>query len=900
MPQDNSNPASNASANTTPNAAPNAPFDNNSVPIEKLTPMLRQYVSLKNERPDVVLLMRVGDFYEAYGQDAETIAGELHITLTGREITGMERRFPMAGVPHHALDRYLARLVRLGYKVAICDQVEDPKHAKGLVKRRVTRVVTPGTLVEDALLDAKSNNYLVAAVLGTPAIGVGVVDVSTGEFLITEMDTAVGLSKVVEEVTRLCPAECLIPGGMDDLAEAIQTACPATITRLASESLPRSARTALLEHFNVPTLRGFGCDEFSTGLDAAAALLCYLRDTHQGAIAHIRTLATYSVGDCMILDAPARRNLELTQGLADGAKNKSLLSVLDATQTALGARLLKKWLDAPLLSVEKIEKRLNAVQAFYDEPLVRGDVRDVLRGVADLERLMARISTTAANARDLSALLLSLQKLPHVASLAFPIEDETVRSWCAAIHDVPQVSDVLFRALADEPPLSLRDGGLIKDGYDADLDELREISRGGKTWIAALEADEREKTNIKSLKVGFNAVFGYYIEVSRPNLSLVPADYIRKQTTAQGERFITPALKEMEAKVLGAEEKITAREYDLFCALRDTVATYAREVLAVAYAVAQLDAASALAEVAVRDRYVRPIVDGGAVLEIKNGRHPVVEKLVESVFIPNDTLLDNGPNQLHVITGPNASGKSTVLRQVALITLLAQVGSFVPADYARIGIVDRIFTRVGAHDDLASGQSTFMVEMTETAAILNNATDRSLVILDEIGRGTSTWDGVSIAWAVAEYLTQLGCKTLFATHYHLLNELEKTHPTVRNFRIAVKETGERIVWLRKIVAGGTDKSYGVQVARMAGLPPGVIVRAQEILRDLEKQNKTKREGLASGNTQIPLPAPRMQMTLFEAETHPVLEELRHLDLSTMSPIEALNALYRLQKESKEK
>ncbi len=881
------------------NAAPAVPFDNNSVPPEKLTPMLRQYVTLKNERPDVVLLMRVGDFYEAYGEDAETIAAPLNITLTGREIQGMEQRFPMAGVPHHALDRYLARLVRMGFKVAICDQVEDPKQAKGLVKRRVTRVVTPGTIVEDALLDAKSNNYLVAAVLGNPAIGVGVVDVSTGEFLITEIENEAGLAKVVEEVTRICPAECLIPGGMDDLADAIHASCPATITRLATGDLPRSSRTALLEHFNVPSLRGFGCDEFSTGLDAAAALLTYLRDTHQGAIGHIRTLATYSVGDAMILDAPARRNLELTQGLADGARSKSLLSVLDATQTALGARLLKKWLDAPLLSVEKIDLRLNAVQSFYDEPLVRGDLRDVLRGIADLERLMARISTTAANARDLLALNLSLQKLPHVSRLAAPIADSTVRGWCDLITDVPQVSHLLDRALADEPPLSLREGGLIRDGFDADLDELREISRGGKTWIASLETEEREKTGIKSLKVGYNAVFGYYIEVSRPNLALVPADYIRKQTTAVGERFITPGLKEMEAKVLGAEEKITAREYDLFCGLRDTVATYAHDVLIVAHAVAQLDAASALAEVAVRDRYVRPVVDNGAVLAIKNGRHPVVEKLVESVFIPNDTLLDNGPSQLHVITGPNSSGKSTVLRQVALITLLAQVGSFVPADYARIGIVDRIFTRVGAHDDLASGQSTFMVEMTETAAILNNATERSLVILDEIGRGTSTFDGVSIAWAVAEYLAQLGCKTLFATHYHLLNELEKNQPSVRNFRIAVKETGDRIVWLRKIVAGGTDKSYGVQVARMAGLPPEVITRAQDILRDLEKQGKGKRDLLGGGVT-VPAQTARMQMTLFEAEAHPVLEELRQIDLSTTSPIEALNLLYRLQKEAKEK
>jgi len=871
-----------------------------SVPLEKLSPMLRQYVQLKDERPDVVLLMRVGDFFEAYGEDAELIARELEITLTGREIQGMAERYPMAGVPFHALDRYLARLVQKGFKVAICDQVEDPKQAKGLVKRRVTRVVTPGTLVEDALLDAKSNNYLVAALLGEPVCGVGVVDVSTGEFLVTEIPADAGIKRIVEEVTRLCPAECLVPEGMDELAEAIREACPATLTRLARKDMPRSSRTALLEHFETATLRGFGCDDYTAGLDAAAALLSYLKNTHMGAVAHIRTLATYSVEDAMTLDAPARRNLELTSGLADGAKGKSLLAVLDATQTSMGGRLLKKWLDAPLLSVRRIERRLDAVEAFHADPIVRGDVRDALRGVADLERLTARISTGTANARDLVSLRLSLEVVPEIAERASVIEDSSVRALLESMDGLPEVTDPIARGLVDEPPLSLREGGLIRDGFDPDLDDLRQISRGGKSWIAEMETAERERTGIRSLKVGYNSVFGYYIEVSRPNLPSVPKEYIRKQTTAQGERFITPDLKEMEAKVLGAEEKITSREYDLFCGLRDTVATQAAAIIAVAQAVARLDVVAALAEVAVNNRYVRPIVDDSPLIEIKAGRHPVVEKLAgHAVFIPNDTLLDNGPNQLHVITGPNSSGKSTVLRQVALITLLAQVGSFVPADYARIGLVDRIFTRVGAHDDLAAGQSTFMVEMTETANILNNATERSLVILDEIGRGTSTFDGVSIAWAVAEYLAQRGCKTLFATHYHLLNELEKQIPSVRNFRIAVKETGDRIVWLRKIVAGGTDKSYGIQVARMAGLPPEVIGRAQEVLTDLEREGRAKRDTLGGGA--VPTPKmQRVQMSLFEAEPHPVLEQIRRADLSTLSPIEALNLLYQLQKDAKQK
>ena len=877
------------------------------VPPDKLTPMLRQYVELKAERPDVVLLMRVGDFYEAYGEDAETIARELQITLTGREVQGLDEKFPMAGVPFHALDRYLARLVQKGFKVAICDQVEDPKQAKGLVKRRVTRVVTPGTLVEDALLDAKSNNYLVAAILGEPVCGVGVVDVSTGEFLVTEIPADAGLPKVVEEVARLCPAECLVPEGMDDLAEALRAACPATLTTLGRDKMPRSARTLLLEHFGTTTLRGYGCEDFSAGLDAAAALLGYLRETHMGAVAHIRTLATYSVHDAMVLDAPARRNLELTAGLADGAKGKSLLSVLDATQTSMGGRLLKKWLDAPLLSVERINRRLDAVESLHEDPLIRGDVRDALRGVSDLERLMARISTGTANARDLVALRESLGRVPEVAARAAQIENEPVRALLAEMDGLPEVTDLLARSIVDEPPLSLREGGLIKDGFDADLDELRAISRGGKNWIAEMEKAERERTGIKSLKVGYNAVFGYYIEVSRPNLPQVPDSYIRKQTTAQGERFITPDLKEMEAKVLGAEEKIVAREYDLFCRVRDTVATHAAPVLKVAQAVARLDVIAALAEVASASDYTRPVVDSGDVIEIKAGRHPVVEKLNgATAFIPNDVLLDAGPNQVHIITGPNMAGKSTVLRQVALIALLAQVGSFVPADYARIGLIDRIFTRVGAHDDLASGQSTFMVEMTETADILNNATERSLVVLDEIGRGTSTFDGLSIAWAVAEYLAQRGCKTLFATHYHHLNDLEKSLPGVRNFRIAVKETGDRIVWLRKIVAGGTDKSYGIQVARMAGLPPDVIARAQEVLHDLERTDRARRDtpapreaGIAP-KTQSQATVARMQMTLFEAEPHPVLEHLRGLDLSTLSPIEALNLLYQLQKDAKEK
>ena len=866
---------------------------------EKLTPMLRLYVDLKSERPDALLLMRVGDFFEAYGDDAETIARELEITLTGRDIQGVSERYPMAGVPHHALDRYLARLVQKGFKVAICDQVENPKDAKGLVKRAVTRVVTPGTLVEDGLLDSKTNNYLVAVFLNAAVAGLGVVDVSTGEFLVTEIPGAgaSNLTGLIGEVVRLRPAECLIPEGLDAVAEAIRGACGATLTRLAADRMPRKPREALLEHFGVTTLRGFGCEDYTAGLAAAAAALGYLYATQMGSVAHITALSAYSTADGMVLDASARRNLELTAGLYDSAKSKSLLSVLDVTQTSMGGRLLKKWLDAPLLSVERIESRLDAVDALFSDALNRADLRDSLRPIADFERLLARLSTGAANARDLVALRASLEALPAVAAHAASVGSPIVRELAAALGEVPAGALELLAAIAAEPPLTVREGNLIKDGFDTALDALREISRGGKTWIATLESAERERTGIKNLKIGFNSVFGYYIEVSRSNLTAVPPEYIRKQTTATGERYITSDLKEMEAKVLGAEEKINVREYELFVDMRDSVArSHGVEILRIAGAIARLDVFAALAEVAQISRFVRPVVDGGDVIDIRGGRHPVVEKLMGGAnFIPNDTLL-NSESQVHIITGPNSAGKSTVLRQVALIVLLAQVGSFVPADYARIGIVDRIFTRVGAHDDLAAGQSTFMVEMTEAAEILHSATERSLVILDEIGRGTSTYDGLSIAWSVAEFLSARGCKTLFATHYHLLNDLEKQLKNVKNFRIAVKETGERIVWLRKVLPGGTDKSYGIQVARMAGVPASVIERAREILTDLEKGGENRRDLLHGGR--VSAKTKKFQLTLFEADEHPVIMQLKNLDLNMLTPVEALIELQKLQQQSK--
>ncbi len=872
-------------------------------PPKNLTPMLRQYFDFKAERPDVVLLMRVGDFYEAYGDDAETIARELEITLTGREDKQAGARIPMAGVPHHAMERYVARLIGKGHKVAVCDQVEDPKQAKGLVKRRVTRVLTPGTIVEDAMLDARTNNYLVAAVSGakTPS-GVGVVDVSTGEFLATELPCEAGLEKVVEEILRLSPAECLLLPGMEELAELIKAATSATVTFHQPHEARKTSRQVLLDHFGTPSLRGYGAEQMTAGLDAAALVLDYVKQTQQSAVSHIRSLATYSTENYMVLDAAARRNLELTHSLAEGAKSKSLVSILDRTVTPLGGRLLRKWFDQPLLALDKIHNRQSAVAEAAGDALLRGDLRDSLRRIADLERLTARICSGAANARDLISLKQSLEALPDVtAALARAPEGGALAPMRAVVADSPpDLLDLLEAAIQPEPPVLLREGGLIRDGHNEELDALRELRSGGKAFIAQIEETERARTNIKGLKVGFNSVFGYYIEISKAAGAIqVPADYQRKQTTANAERYITPALKEYEAQVLGAEEKIFDLEFKLFVGIRDEIADrYTGQVLKLAKTLARLDVFAGLAEVALQGRFVRPDVHDGDGLDIVAGRHPVVESLQSgTLFVPNDTHLDGGDARLHIITGPNSAGKSTYLRQVALIVLLAQIGSFVPADSASLGLVDRIFTRVGAHDDLASGQSTFMVEMNETASILNNATPRSLVILDEVGRGTSTYDGLALAWAITEYLHAVGVKTLFATHYHHLNELEKTLAGVKNYRVAVKEQGDHIVWLRKIMPGGTDKSYGIQVAKLAGVPDPVLRRAREVLKTLEAMGKGEGAvGDAGAGARLSEQTQRLQATLFEAERHPVLDELGGLDLGTLSPIEALTKLYDLQRK----
>ncbi|MCE5199205.1 MAG: DNA mismatch repair protein MutS [Armatimonadota bacterium] len=856
--------------------------------------MVAQYQAIKEQYPDVILMFRLGDFYEMFGDDAAIASRELEIVLTSRS-QGYAADVPMCGFPHHAVERYVARLISKGYRVAICDQLEDPKKTKKIVKRGVTRVVTPGTVLEDGMLDAKANNYLVAIASEPDIYGVAVVDVSTGEFAVTEINSKDASHRLLEELGRLAPAEVLVKEIDADLSEPIRRGTSASVTKYQDNSIYRkSAREMLTEHFHTDSLRGFGAEDMSVGLEAAAMVLDYLKQTNANALQSIAGMMTYSTSGFMVLDAAARRNLELTHSMSAETRGASLLSIIDKSRTAMGGRLLRKWLDQPLLDVKQINRRLDSVEEFYNDALLRGDVREILGGVQDLERLMARIVAESANARDLVGLAQSIKKLPELTAVLQNVQTERLKTLTSAVEFLEPLVELIEKAIVQDPPLLVREGGIIAEGYNPDLDELRLASRDGKAWIATLESDERERTGIRNLKVGYNSVFGYYLEVTKPNLHLVPEDYIRKQTTTNSERFITPSLKEMEAKVLGADEKAAELEYKIFCEVRNSVADEALKVVKVARAVAEVDVLAALAEIAAAKGFVKPLVDDGDDIRIRNGRHPVVEHFIQERFVPNDTVVNCDSDQLLIITGPNMAGKSTYLRQVALITLLAQMGSFVPADEAVVGVVDRIFTRVGAHDELASGQSTFMVEMNETASILNNATRRSLIVLDEIGRGTSTYDGLSIAWAVAEQINALGAKTLFATHYHHLNELEKQLKGVKNYRIAVREEKDRIVWLRKIMPGGTDRSYGIEVARLAGLPPEAIERAKEILKELESNGTSSR---ATGKgAKVSAKRETLQLTLFEGEKHPVIDEIEKLDIATMSPIEAMNKLYDIQKQ----
>jgi DNA mismatch repair protein MutS len=860
--------------------------------------MLQQYFAAKAEHPGVLLAMRVGDFYEFYGEDAETAAGALEITLTGRE-DGGNGRIPMAGVPFHSVEKYLARLLQKGLKVALCDQLEDPKAAKGLVKRGVTRVLTPGTLVEDSMLQSGQNSFLAAICVQDGRAGLAILDPSTGEFAVTELTGESTQELLLQELARIRPTELLVGPSAEAYGELAAGSLGSAVTELPALSFDRACRK-LTDQLQVANLQGFGCDDKPSAVVAASMILAYA-EKNRLPLSHVDSLSTYSVDGFMRLDPATRRSLELTQNMADGSRKFTLLSVLDETVTAMGARLLRRWVDQPLLDLGQIVSRQEAVERLVTQALVRGDLRDAMRRLSDLERLVSRTATGLAGPRDLVALRNSLMALPTLAEPLLKVGLGRIQELREQMADHREVAHLLDQALVADPPHSLREGGVIREGYDLELDKLRDLGKNGKSYIASLEQSERQKTGLSNLKVGFNSVFGYYLEVSKAYSDRVPAEYIRKQTTANAERYITAELKEHESLVLGAEEKATSLETDLFNRLRLRVAEHAKSLLQTARALAELDTLCSLAEVSSRRGYTKPELVDDDVVDIAGGRHPVVEASATG-FVPNDTALgrwgdgalgedssSTTPERLNaptphviILTGPNMAGKSTYLRQNALIVLMAQLGAFVPAKRARLGLCDRIFARIGAKDELALGQSTFMVEMVESANILNHATARSLVILDEVGRGTSTYDGLAIAWAMIEHLAQVGAKTMFATHYHQLNALAEQMPGVANFRVAVEEFGDDIVWTHRVLPGGTDRSYGIHVARMAGVPPTVLKRAGEILAELEEKSDAPKA--IQTNTQ------KLQMTLFEFEEPPVVKELQKLDVNRLTPLEALRVL----------
>jgi len=862
------------------------------------TPARKQYLQIKAQYPDAIVLFRLGDFYETFDDDAKIVAQVCDIVLTSRPV-GTGQRVPLAGVPYHAVDVYLAKLIAAGYKVAVVDQLGNTP-IKGLVPRQVSRVVTPGTVVEPALLDDKRNNYLCALVVDGQRAGVAYADITTGEFATGEFH-AEGQESVWrlvrEELARLQPAELLIP-------QSLSTSWTAQANGIAGHLAPcpdwhfelENARRALLDMFQVASLAGFGCEGKPSAIRAAGAIVHYLQETQKAALDHLTTLTTYSAHDFMTLDPATRRNLELVQTIREGKTAGSLLGVLDATRTAMGGRLLRQWLTQPLLDLERLNRRLDAIQTLVENTALRTQIRDALKNLPDLERLIGRVVQRIAGPRDLLGIRRALEAVPvlRTALAGQPQPVQAITDLISQLEGRDEIAELIAQAIVEDAPAVMAAGDVIRPGFSAELDNLLLATREAKTWIANLEKVERQRTGIKNLKVGYNKVFGYYIEVTKSNLDAVPTDYIRKQTLVNAERFITPELKEYEALVLNAEERKQEIETRLFHEVCTRVAAAAEPILRTARAIGRLDVLAALAQVAVGNRYVRPVLTDDDELCIVAGRHPVVELSMRSEpFIPNDTRM-SAQEAIHIITGPNMSGKSTYIRQVALIVLMAQIGSFVPADQARIGLVDRIFTRIGAQDEISAGQSTFMVEMVEAAYILNHATSRSLIILDEIGRGTSTYDGISIAWAMVEYIhnhPRLGAKTLFATHYHELTDLERILPRVRNYNVAVSEQGDRVVFLHHIVPGGADKSYGIHVAQLAGLPRPVIRRAQEILAELEKEAA---EGvpIRTAGQKVKPKVEVLQLPLFGAP-NPVVEALKQLDVNAMSPIEALTKLFEL-------
>lgn len=884
-----------------------------------LSPMMQKYVETKEQYKDCILLYRLGDFYEMFFDDAKTASKVLDLTLTGKSC-GLEERAPMCGIPYHAVDSYIDKLVRSGYKVAVCDQMEDPRQAKGLVKRAVTRIVTPGTNTSATSLDESRNNFLMCIVYTSNAIGVSYADVSTGVFYVTEFDTR---DKLIDEIYKVMPSEIIcndsfMVSGID--LQELKDKYNVMISSVNPEYFDEDrCEKALKDHFHVADLSGLGLDWLTIGITAAGAVMEYLTQTQKISLAHINEIKPYKSSSFMIIDRSTRRNLELCETMREKEKRGSLFWVLDKTKTAMGARLLRTSIEQPLIDINEINRRQDAVAALKDNAMAREELREYLSGVYDLERLISRISYKSASPRDLIALRSSLYMLPQIKNVLQDVGSDNLKSIRENMDTMDDLYDLLEKSIADEPPLSVHEGGIIKKGYNADVDRLSAAGTDGKKWLSDLLEKEREETGIKNLKLKYNKVFGYYLEVTNSFKSMVPDSWMRKQTLVNAERYTTPELKEMEEEILGSRDRLYTLEYDIFSEIRDEIYSNIDRLRKQASMIAEIDMMASLAVAAEKNNYCRPVLSKNGIINIKAGRHPVVEKMMgDGLFIDNDTYLDNDRHRISIITGPNMAGKSTYMRQTALIVLMAQIGSFVPAEKAEIGIVDRIFTRVGANDDLASGKSTFMVEMTEVANILRNATRKSLIILDEIGRGTSTYDGLAIAWAVVEYIADkkgIGAKTLFATHYHELTELEGKLESVNNYCIAVKERGDDIIFLRKIIPGGADKSYGIQVAKLAGVPEKVLKRAKEIVEQLsgdELLEKTRAVASSrysdekkSDNHEKPEKEDEIpgQMSLFDGsfiKSDDIMTEIHDLDLSKMTPIDAMNELYKIQQKVNER
>ena len=869
-----------------------------------MSPMMQEYCKTKEEYKDCILFYRLGDFYEMFFDDALLVSKELELTLTGKDC-GLEERAPMCGIPFHAADTYINRLIERGHKVAICEQVEDPKKAKGLVKRAVIRVVTPGTTLDATSLDESKNNYLMSIVSIADRFGCAIADITTGDCFLTEVPNS---QKLVDEINKFSPAEIICNDSFfmsgvdtDDLKERLGI-CIFSLDAWYFDD--DTCRKELREHFHVTNLEGLGISDYDSGIIAAGALFLYLKETQKTALSQMTTIRPYTAERYMLIDSSSRRNLELVETLREKQKRGSLLWVLDKTKTAMGARTLRSFVEQPLIDAEEINRRLEALEELNEKPMLRDEIREYLNPVYDLERLVSRISFKSANPRDMVAFASSLAMIPYIKQVLKDFQAPILKEIYEDMDSLEDITDLIKHAIVDEPPIAQKDGGIIREGFNEDVDKFRSARTDGKKWLTELETKERERTGIKSLKIKYNRVFGYALEVTNTFKELVPENYIRKQTLANAERYITEELKNLENMILGAEDKLYALEYELFSNVRDKVGQEVIRIQRTAKAIAGLDVFASLALVAERNHYVRPKVNEGGIIDIKGGRHPVVEQMIDNdMFIANDTYLDNTKKRVSIITGPNMAGKSTYMRQTALIVLMAQIGSFVPADKAVVGIVDRIFTRVGASDDLASGQSTFMVEMTEVANILRNATAKSLLILDEIGRGTSTFDGLAIAWAVIEHISNTklcGAKTLFATHYHELTELEGKLSGVTNYCIAVKEKGDDIVFLRKIVKGGADKSYGIQVAKLAGVPDSVINRAKELVEELSDADITAAvKDLASPKKKPKVEMDMAQMSLFDTvQDNDIIEELKGIDIGNLTPMEALNTLYNLQNKIK--